>query len=254
MIYLYIVGTAGSGKSTLANAFNEWCHRQGYDSIIVNLDPGVIRTPYSPEIDIREWISLEEVMKNYNLGPNGAQILCADMLALNVKEIEERLSEYRADYVIFDTPGQMELFVFRSSGKIIIDQLGKEHSTLAFLIDPALATTPANLISQLMLSATTQFRLGLPLVNILTKIDIIEKETLEIIKEWSKNPERLENDLMFYSPSLYAQMSEGIMKVIRDMEAHTSLIPISSETWEGMEDLYASIQDIFAGGEDLERK
>ena len=254
MINIYLVGTAGSGKSTLANAFNEWCHRQGYDSIVVNLDPGVIKIPYSPEIDIREWISLEEVMKEYDLGPNGAQILCADMLALNVKEIEERLSEYRADYVIFDTPGQMELFVFRSSGKIIVEQLGKDRSILAFLIDPALATTPANLISQLMLSATTQFRMGLPLVNILTKIDIVEKETLEIIKEWGESPERLENDLMFYSPSLYTQMSEGIMKVIRDMRAHTSLIPISSETWEGMEDLYAVIQNIFSGGEDLERK
>ncbi len=254
MINLYLVGTAGSGKSTLANAFNEWCHHQGYDSIVVNLDPGVIKIPYSPEIDIREWVSLEEVMKEYDLGPNGAQILCADMLALNVKEIEERLAEYRADYVIFDTPGQMELFVFRSSGKIIIEQLGKDKSMLAFLIDPALATTPANLISQLMLSATTQFRLGLPTINILTKIDIVEKETLEIIKERGKNPERLENDLMFYSPSLYNKMSEGIMKVIREMEAHTALIPISSETWEGMEDLYASIQDIFFGGEDLERK
>ena len=113
MIHIYFVGTAGSGKSTLTHAFNEWCHRQGYDSIAVNLDPGVKKIPYSPEIDVREWISLEEVMKEYNLGPNGAQIVCADMLALNVKELEERLGEYRVDYVLFDTPGQLELFVFR---------------------------------------------------------------------------------------------------------------------------------------------
>lgn len=254
MIYLYIVGTAGSGKSTLTHAFNEWCHRQGYDSITVNLDPGVMKLPYSPEVDVREWISLEEVMKEYNLGPNGAQVVCADMLALNAKEVEERLGEYRADYVLIDTPGQLELFVFRSTGRVIIEQLGKEKALLLFLIDPSLATTPSHFVSQLMLSATTQFKLDVPLVNILTKIDIVDKEALEIIKEWGDNPDKLYSDLLLYSSSLYQQMSEGIINVIKEMEAHTALIPISSETWEGMEDLYASVQNIFHGGEDLERK
>ncbi|MCJ2520465.1 MAG: ATP/GTP-binding protein, partial [Candidatus Thermoplasmatota archaeon] len=37
---LYVVGTAGSGKSTLVRANNEWSNLQGYDSVIVNLDPG----------------------------------------------------------------------------------------------------------------------------------------------------------------------------------------------------------------------
>ena len=254
MIYLYIVGTAGSGKTMLTHAFNEWCHRQRYDSITVNLDPGVKKLPYSPEIDVREWISLEEVMKEYNLGPNGAQIVCADMLALNAKEVEERLGEYRADYVIIDTPGQLELFVFRSAGKVIIEQLGKENAILLFLIDPSLVTTPSHFVSQLMLSATTQFRLDVPLVNALTKIDIVDEKMLKHIIEWSENAERLQQELLYHSPSLYQQMSEGIIRVIKDMEAHTRLIPVSSETWEGMEDLYATVQNIFYGGEDLDRK
>ncbi len=253
MIYIYFIGTAGSGKSRLTGSFNEWCKRNGYDSIPVNLDPGVKKIPYAPEIDVREWISLDEVMKEYDLGPNGAQIVCADMLALNVKELEERLGEYRADYVLFDTPGQLELFAFRSAGKIIIEQLGKKNSLLAFLIDPSLATTPSNFASQLMLSATAQFRLEVPLVNVLTKIDMIDKEMLDIMMKWGKNPDLLYEELM-KAPSLYSRLSEGIITVIREMEAHTSFIPLSAETWEGMEDLYASIQNIFYGGEDLERK
>ena len=253
MIYIYFIGTAGSGKSTLTGSFNEWCKRNGYDSIAVNLDPGVRKISYAPEIDVREWISLEEVMKEYNLGPNGAQILCADMLALNIKELEERLGEYRADYVLFDTPGQLELFAFRSAGKIIIEQLGKKNSLLAFLIDPSLATTPANFAAQLMLSATTQFKLEASLVNILTKIDMVDKNVLETIMEWGRNPEALYEELMKAS-SLYSRLSEGILTVIKELEAHTSFIPLSAETWEGMEDLYAAIQNLFYGGEDLERK
>jgi len=253
MIHLYLTGTAGSGKSTLASSFHEWCKRNGYDTIVVNLDPGVKKLPYSPEIDVREWISLEEVMKDYNLGPNGAQVVCADMLALNVVELQERVEEYSADYMIFDTPGQLELFVFRSAGKVIIDSLGKEKSIVAFLIDPALATLPSHFVSQMMLSATTQFRLDVPMVNVLTKADIIDEKLLEKMIEWGKEPDKLREALISTS-SLYSQMSEGIMEIINEMEATTSFIPLSSETWEGMEDLYTEIQHIFYGGEDLERK
>jgi len=254
MINIYVVGTAGSGKTSLTYTFNEWCHHQSYDSIAVNLDPGVTNLPYSPEIDVREWLSLEKVMKEYKLGPNGAQILSADLLALDAKILEERLNEYRADYVIFDTPGQLELFVFRSAGKVIIEQVGKKNSIVLFLIDPSLSTTPTNFVSQLMLSAITQFRLDVPIINILTKKDLIDKNALKMIMEWSEKPERLHDDLLVKHPSLYYQLSEGIMNVIKEMEAHTLLIPTSSENWDGMEDLYSTIQQIFYGGEDLEKK
>jgi len=254
MIYIFVVGTAGSGKTTLTNAFNEWCHHQGYDSIAVNLDPGVAKLPYAPEIDVREWISLEKIMKKYNLGPNGAQILAADLIAMDLKILEERISEYRADYIIFDTPGQLELFVFRSVGKVLIEELGKKNSITLFLIDPSLSTTPANFVSQLMLSAITQFRLDVPIINILTKIDIVDKDALKMIIEWGENPEILQNDLLVKNPSLYYQLSEGMINVIKELQAHTKTIPLSSETWEGMEDLYSTIQQIFYGGEDLERK
>ena len=254
MIFLYMVGTAGAGKSSLTAAFYEWCLNQEFDAITVNLDPGVVKLPYSPDVDVREWVSLNEVMKDYNLGPNGAQVVCADMVALNAKEVEERIKEFRTDYVLIDTPGQLELFVFRSTGRVIVNQLGMNHSLLAFMIDPSLATTPTNFVSQLMLSAITQFRIGIPLVNILSKIDIVDKDALSMITEWGKNPEKLYRDLMVKSPSMYYQLSEGMMAVIREMEAHTALIPTSNETLEGMEDLYTAIQNLFMGGEDLEKE
>ncbi len=122
---------------------------------------------------------------------------------------------------------------------------------VSFLIDPILATTPANFVSQIMLSAITQFKLGIPLVNILPKTDIIEKETLNMILSWGLNPDMLQHDLM-NRKTLYAQMNEELMRVVKYMQSHTSVIPISSETYEGMEDLYAAIQNMFYGGEDLE--
>jgi GTPase SAR1 family protein len=252
MIFTYMVGTAGSGKSSLTNAYREWCLRHHYNAITVNLDPGVVDLPYAPDVDVREWISLEEVMADYGLGPNGAQVVCADLLALNATEIAERIDAFRTDFVLMDTPGQLELFVFRSTGTVIVNQLHPDQALLAFVIDPALATTPTNFVSQLMLSAITQFRMNVPLVNVLSKIDIVAKSALETILRWGENPEQLYQEVMVDSPTLHYQISEGIMAIIQKMEALTQLIPISNETLEGMEDLYATIQHIFMGGEDLE--
>ena len=66
-LYVYFIGTAGSGKSTLAANFKEWFKLKGLDAIIVNLDPGAENLPYEPDVDIRDWISLEEVICEQNI-------------------------------------------------------------------------------------------------------------------------------------------------------------------------------------------
>lgn len=91
-IFIYFIGTAGSGKSTLTATVKNWVEQRGLDTIIVNLDPGAESLPYTPDVDIRDWISLKEVMETNKLGPNGAQIACADMIALNTDEIKKVLS------------------------------------------------------------------------------------------------------------------------------------------------------------------
>ena len=84
--FVYFIGTAGSGKSTLTYSFQQWMNNRGLDAITVNLDPGAENLPYVPDVDIRDWISLKEIMDSYGLGPNGAQIAAADMLALNIDD------------------------------------------------------------------------------------------------------------------------------------------------------------------------
>ena len=144
-IILYFIGTAGSGKSTLTNSFKLWLDMKSLDSIIINLDPGAENLPYLPDVDIRDWISLDEIMKNYGLGPNGAQIACADMIAMNAEDIKNSINSFQSDYILIDTPGQLELFAFRESGKYIIEYINKKRSMIAYLIDYSLAQNPSGL-------------------------------------------------------------------------------------------------------------
>src|SRR3972149_6217497 len=147
MINLYFIGSAGSGKSSLTGAFMGWMRHQGYDAITVNLDPGIEKAPYVPDVDIKEWIKLRDIMREYSVGPNGAQIIAADMLALNIDEMKEIIESYETEYVIFDTPGQMELFVLRQSGKYLVDSFGADRSIIGFLYDPVISRSPSGFTS-----------------------------------------------------------------------------------------------------------
>ena len=250
-IYIYFIGTAGSGKSTLTHVFNQWMNLQGLDSITVNLDPGAENLPYEPDVDIRDWISLKEIMESYELGPNGAQIAAADMIALNTDDLKKSIEAFKTDYIFIDTPGQLELFVFREAGKYIIEFLNPEKTIVGYLLDPALAKTASGFVSQLLLAVNTNFRLTKPQINILSKSDMLSDEELDAVKQWSENTERLSNDILKEQPTIYREMSEGLLKVISDFQNQSVLIPAGREEFLGMEDLYTQIQLQFKGGEDL---
>jgi len=250
-IFLYFIGTAGSGKSTLTNIFKRWMVNQGLDAITVNLDPGADNLPYEPDVDIRDWISLKDVMKSYNLGPNGAQIACADMLALNTSDVKDSITSFKTDYVLIDTPGQLELFVFREAGKYIIEFLKPEKTMIGYLLDPSIAKTPSGFTSQLLLALNTSYRLSKPQINILSKTDILKEKELDEIINWSENPDFLESAILSKKASIYQEMSRSILKLIKDFQSQLKVYPTNKEDDKGISDIYTTVQMRFQGGEDL---
>ncbi len=250
---LFVVGTAGCGKSTLTNAFQVWLQNQGYDSITVNLDPGADSLPYDPDVDVRDWIKLTDIMREYGLGPNGAQVAAADLLALNIKKITDVVSKFVTEYVIIDTPGQLELFTFRQSSKVVVEQLGAETAMLGFLFDPSLARTASGYVSSLMLAATVHFRLPVPMLPILAKADTLSESEMEKISLWSKDYYALFSALLDESIDAQTQISMEFLQALESVGAGRPVMPVSSDTGLGLEDIYASAQQVFEGGEDLEK-
>jgi len=249
--FVYFIGTAGSGKSTLTHNFQKWMEMRSLDAVTVNLDPGAENLPYEPDVDIRDWISLKEVMRAYKLGPNGAQIACADMLALNTSDIKESIESFKTNYVLLDTPGQLELFVFREAGKYIIEFLKPQRSIIVYLLDHALAKTASGFVSQLLLSFSANFRLNQPQINILSKADMLTERESELVELWSKDMDAVQEAILNEESSLHREMSEGILQVIQGFENQTKFIPTSKDDFRGIEDLYTAIQFQFEGGDDL---
>ncbi|MDD1765890.1 MAG: ATP/GTP-binding protein [Methanomassiliicoccales archaeon] len=248
---IYFIGTAGSGKSSLVNAFREWMEMHGFNDVTLNLDPGAEMVPYAPDIDIRDWVRLDDVMNEYGLGPNGAQIVCSDMIALKTREIVSIVDTFRSDYLLIDTPGQMELFAFRQSSSVVVEALGKSDSFFVFLSDPLLSKTPSGFVSSLMLCAITHFRFLVPILNVLSKSDTINEEDVETILSWSRDPYTLYDALGQEQGTSQTILSIEFFKAMESIGMYRELTPVSSRTPFGMEDIYNTIQQVFEGGEDL---
>ncbi len=141
----FIIGTAGSGKSLFTAAFAEWLKMSKQDVAVVNLDPGALKLPYQPDVDVRNYVEVGDIMEKYGLGPNGALVMAADLIADEIENLTRDIDEAHADIVLVDTPGQMELFAFRASGPYIVNELTKEPKALIYLFDAVFSINPLKL-------------------------------------------------------------------------------------------------------------
>ena len=154
------------------------------------MDPGVKRMPYTPDIDIRDFIVLEEVMDKYELGPNGAMILASDLMVNFLDDLKYEIDEYNPDWVFVDTAGQLELFAFRETGPLIASSLGfgSIQKAVSFLFDSNLVPRPNGFISTLLLAASVQFRFrNISQINVLSKVDLLGEDQIDMIVNWSQD-------------------------------------------------------------------
>ena len=252
MRFVYFVGTAGSGKSTLVKSYRDWLGNNGIDCMTINLDPGVDMLPYDADIDIREWVALDEVMGEYNLGPNGAQIVAADLMAVNIKKITDLLDGVRTEYVLVDTPGQLELFAFRESSNVIVEAFGKEKSMVVYLSDPMLCKTSNGFVSNMVLSSLVEFRLQLPVINILTKADLMKDEDRDRMISWFENSDSLYDDLLDNDANPQTVVGMELFKAVESAGIFGQIRAVSAVENTGLEEIYSATQLEFFGGEDID--
>jgi hypothetical protein len=242
----YFLGPAGSGKSHMTGALFEWMNNSELDVITLNLDPAVVRLPYAPSIDVRDHVSHEDVVDDYELGPNGAIIASLDQVALKIDAIKEELQEFGAEYVLIDLPGQLEAFAYRSSGPLILSEIGRENTIAGlFLMDPLLTNTASSFISVLLLGQSINYRLNTSMKFVISKGDILNEERLDRIHEWVENPAFLMEDLSLETRILNAQMARRMAELLMADDALQEFPVISSETGHNIDMAFAEFQRIW---------
>jgi len=247
---IFVTGTAGSGKSMLTSKILEYYQKNGVFASVLNLDPGVESLPYSPDVDVRDYVDIVQIMKQYDLGPNGSMIMANDLIASKIDDIQNEIHGVNPDYLIVDTPGQIELFAYRASGPFFIQNIDACEKTNIFLYDGTMIVSPNNFISISLLATSIKLRLGLPTINVMTKTDLIPDKIDQVLK-WSSDPISLEEELKTLEGETYS-LATDILRTLNIGEFAGDLIPISNLTGEGMVNLQAALSRIINLGEEVE--
>jgi len=248
---IYITGTAGSGKSILTSNLLQWYIDNNNFPITINLDPAVSELPYSPDVDIRNYIDINNLIETYGLGPNGAIIMSYDLISTKIQEVQSEVDELNPDYILIDTPGQIELFAYRSSGYYFISNFHADSKTSIFIMDGVLVSSPINFISLSLLSASINLRLKLSQINVLSKRDLII-DKLENILEWAKSDTTLLEDLDKENNPQFSLLSKDLIKIISQNGLNQDLIAVSNLTKNGILELSSLLSRILNQGEEIQ--
>jgi GTPase SAR1 family protein len=246
---IFITGTAGSGKSLLTSKLLQWYRDNNVYPIALNLDPGAVSLPYDPDVDVRDYIDIVTLMENYNLGPNGSLVMASDMIATKLDEIQREVDGLNPDYVIVDTPGQIELFAFRASGPYFVTNLRADIKATIFTFDAMLVSSPINFVSIALLASSVKLRLKTSQINVLTKRDLV-MDKLKDIMEWAGSHMMLEQALDGEKDAEYSLLSKDLARSMSKGGFSPGLIAVSSVTMNGMVNLSAALSRTLNLGED----
>ncbi|KAG9019859.1 hypothetical protein FRB90_003450 [Tulasnella sp. 427] len=219
---------------------------------ILNLDPAVTYMPFEANIDIRDTINYAEVMKQYNLGPNGGILTALNLFTTKfdqVLSIVEKRSD-SVDYVILDTPGQIEIFTWSASGAIITDAVAASFPTVvAYVIDTARTTAPATFMSNMLYAIL--YKTKLPFILVFNKTDV-QKHDFAV--QWMTDFEAFQKALQSHGarnentsgdgdPNYMDSLMHSMSLVLDEFYQHLKAVGVSSVTGDGMKEFFDAVED-----------
>ncbi|XP_010434123.1 PREDICTED: GPN-loop GTPase 1 [Camelina sativa] len=240
-VIIIVVGMAGSGKTSFLHRLV--CHTfdsksRGY---VVNLDPAVMSLPFGANIDIRDTVKYKEVMKQYNLGPNGGILTSLNLFATKFDEvvsvIEKRADQL--DYVLVDTPGQIEIFTWSASGAIITESFASTFPTVVtYVVDTPRSTSPITFMSNMLYACSILYKTRLPLILAFNKTDVADhKFALEWMEDFEVFQAAIQTDNS-YTSTLANSLSLSLYEFYRNIRS----VGVSAISGAGMDDFFKAIE------------
>lgn len=173
------IGPAGAGKTTFCSAIIQHLKNNRRSCFYVNLDPAADEFVYEPDLDIKDLISLEDVMEEMGLGPNGGLIYCFEFLLENLDFLIEPLEEVTEEYlIIIDMPGQIELYTHTPVLPTLVKSLTRGSLNMnlcaAYLLESTFIIDRAKFFAGTMSAMSAMLMLEVPHVNILSKMDLVK--------------------------------------------------------------------------------
>ncbi|KAL1942161.1 hypothetical protein VTO73DRAFT_6225 [Trametes versicolor] len=251
-ITIITIGMAGAGKSTFVQQINSYLHSKQPPSppYLLNLDPAVTSTPFEANIDIRDTVDYHKVMKEYNLGPNGGILTALNLFTTKFDQVLDFVekSASKHDYVILDTPGQIEIFTWSASGAIITDAVASSLPTVvAYIIDTPRTTAPATFMSNMLYACSILYKTKLPFILVFNKTDV---QTHEFAIEWMQDFEAFQAALASHQgttddegePTYMNSLMNSMSLVLDEFYKHLTAVGVSSVTGAGIKEFFDAVE------------
>lgn len=170
---ILVIGSPGAGKSSFCQGLQQILRQLGRKCAFVNLDPASDFVLFDADVDVRTLVDFEQIMSSCQIGPNSALLKSLEILEEKVNELSSLLNEFdQESFFVFDCPGQVELYTTHNSLLSIINSLNFSFAVVN-LVDSSQCQDKYSFMSQTMLTLQSMLHLGLPQVNILSKIDLL---------------------------------------------------------------------------------
>lgn len=234
---------------------------------VINLDPAVRNVPFESNIDIRDSLNYKEVMREYNLGPNGGIVTSLNIFATKIDQIMSILEKRTAPNsetpkakpiknIIVDTPGQIEVFMWSASGSILLESLASSFPTVvAYIIDTPRTSSTSTFMSNMLYACSILYKTKLPMVLVFNKTDI---KDADFAKEWMTDFEAfqaalkqeedsgsfggVENGGGFGGGSGYmGSLLNSMSLMLEEFYRHLSVVGVSSMTGKGIDDFFTAV-------------
>ncbi|CAN6609909.1 GPN-loop GTPase 1 [Trichomonascus vanleenenianus] len=243
---------AGSGKTTFMQRLNSQLHSKKRPPYVINLDPAVNKVPFGTNIDIRDSVNYKKVMKDYNLGPNGAIMTSLNLFSTKIDQvlgiIEKRAPQ--VDHVIIDTPGQIECFIWSASGAIITDALASSFPTvIAYIVDTPRTASPATFMSNMLYACSILYKTKLPMIIVFNKTDV---KDAGFAKEWMSDFEKFQQVLRDdeelngegeNSSGYMGSLMNSLSLMLEEFYRHLDVVGVSAYTGQGFDEFLAAVDN-----------
>merc|ERR1712224_257635 len=238
-----VLGMAGSGKSTFVQRLTSHLLMKKEPPYIINLDPAVYEVNYPVNIDIRDTVKYKEVMKQYNLGPNGGIMTSLNLFATKFEQVVDFIKKKKDSHknIIIDTPGQIEVFTWSASGSIITETLAMTHPTvIVYVMDTARCTNAVTFMSNMLYACSIMYKTKLPFIVLLNKVDIVDHS---FVLEWMNDFEAFQDALDKTDGSYASNLTRSLSLVLDQFYQNLHCVGVSSMSGYGMDDFLKKLDE-----------